>query len=115
VTARPSRASLVAGLLVVALLGYAAVAVALRWWPSAVVAPVIAVMLWRRTARARFAAYVFFSVLAARGALTGVWALPAFALAALALMQTRAAARAWPRLTRRRADGAAGDDRMREP
>jgi hypothetical protein len=94
---------------------YAAVAVALRWWPSAVVALAVAVMLWRRLPRARFAAYVFFSVLAARGALTGVWGLTVFGLAAIALLQTPVATRAWPRVRpgRLRGGGPPPDDRMR--
>ena len=98
-----------------ALLVYAAVAIRLGWWPSAVVAAVVAVMLWRQLPRARFAAYVFLSVLAARGALTGVWGLTVFALAALALLQTPAAVRAWPRLRpgRVRGDDVPPDDRMR--
>jgi hypothetical protein len=87
---------LLAGSLVV----YAAFALGVRQsWVSGFVAPVVAVLLWNRHPRARFAAYVFFSVLGARGALAEVWALPAYALAALALMQTPPALRAWPRLT----------------
>jgi hypothetical protein len=107
--------SLVVVALVISLLVYAGVAVACRWWPSAVVAPLVAALLWRRHRRARFTAYVFFSVLAARGALTGVWALPVYALAAVGLLQTSAARAAWPRLTpgRARDGGPARDDRMR--
>jgi hypothetical protein len=107
--------SLVVGALVVSLLVYSGVAVAHRWWPSAVAAPLVAALLWRRHGRARFSAYVFFSVLAARGVLTGVWALPAYALAALGLMQTPPACAAWPRITPRRTRGepAAPDDKMR--
>jgi hypothetical protein len=110
-----SRPSLVVVALVASLLVYCAVAVTRRWWPSAVVAAVVAALLWRRHRRARFTAYVFFSVLAARGALTGVWALPAYALAAVGLLQTRAACAAWPRLTpgRARGNAPARDDRMR--
>ena|SRR5689334_5133295 len=99
------RPSPVVILLVASLLVYAGVAVTRRWWPSAVIGPLVAVLLWRAHRRARFTAYVFFSVMAARGVLTGVWALPAYALAAVALMQTPAACRAWPRLS----------DRMRRP
>jgi hypothetical protein len=87
---------------------YTLVAAAQRWWPSAVIAPILATLLWTAHRRARFSAYVFFSVMAARGALTTHWALSAYALAAIALMQTPAARRAWPRLTR-------GGDRMRRP
>src|SRR5207247_9179683 len=87
---RPPRPSPVV-VLVASLLVYAGVAVTRHWWPSAVVAPLVAVLLWRRHRRARFTAYVFFSVLAARGALTGVWALPASTLGAVALRQVPAA------------------------
>src|SRR5438105_1745601 len=86
-------------------------AITRHWWPSAVAAPLVAALLWRRHRRARFSAYVFFSVLAARGAITHVWALPLYALAAVGLMQTSAARVAWPRLT----PGRARDGRMRRP
>jgi len=112
-----SRSTAVAAVLVASLLVYAAVAVVYRWWPSAVMAPLLAGLLWRRHRRARFTAYVFFSVLAVRGALTGVWALPAYALAAVGLLQTPAARGAWPRLRAGRVRASAGDpgpdDRMR--
>jgi hypothetical protein len=112
-----SRSTVVAALLPTSLLVYAAVAVAYRWWPSAVMAPLVALLLWRRHRRARFTAYVFFSVLAVRGALTGVWALPAYALVAVGLLQTPAARGAWPRLrpgrVRAPADDLEPDDRMR--
>ena len=101
--------SLVVVVLVTSLLVYSGFAITRHWWPSAVVAPLVAALLWRRHRRARFSAYVFFSVLAARGALTHVWALPVYALAAVSLMQTPAARVAWPRLTRGRTRG----DRMR--
>ena len=101
---------LVAVALVASLLVYAGIAVVRHWWPSAAVAPVLAILLWRGHRRARFTAYVFFSVLAARGALTGVWALPAYALAAVGLLQTPAARGAWPRL---RLGAVRGGDRMR--
>ncbi|HKB24507.1 MAG TPA: hypothetical protein VKG64_05570 [Methylomirabilota bacterium] len=89
----------VAVLLPLALLVYAGVALgAARWWVSGLAAPVIAVLLWRRRSRARFAAYVFFSVVALRGLVGRHWAALAFAAAAVALMQTSAARRAWPRV-----------------
>jgi hypothetical protein len=102
--------------LVVSLLVYAIIAITRRWWPSAVMAPIVAALLWRGHRRARFTAYIFFSVMAARGVLTGVWALPAYALAAIAVLQMPAARAAWPRLTARRrpAERTAADDRMRE-
>ena len=111
------RPSLVVVALVISLLVYAGIAVARHWWPSALMAPLLAALLWRRHRRARFSAYVFFSVLAARGALTGVWALPVYALAAVGVLQTASARAAWPRLTppwRPRGDAPARDDRMRE-
>src|SRR5258708_8278551 len=92
------RPSLVVVVLVTSLLVYSGVAITRHWWPSAVVAPLVAGLLWRRHRRARFSAYVFFSVLAARGAITHVWPLPLYALAAVGLMQSSPAARPWPRL-----------------
>jgi len=81
------------------LLVYAVVALGVRhWWISGAAAPVVAYLLWRAHPRARFAAYVFFSVVALRGALRGSWGALAYALAAIALLQTPAALRAWPRL-----------------
>ena len=86
-------------LLPLALLGYALVAAGVtHWWISGLAAPVVAILLWRVHPRARFAAYVFLSVVALRGALTHRWAAVAFAAAAVALMQTAAARRVWPRL-----------------
>jgi hypothetical protein len=85
--------------LAVALLLYAAVALLEGWWPSAVFAPVVAWLLWRRHRRARFAAYIFFSVMTVRGILTGSWPLVLFALAVIGAFQLPAARRAWPRLT----------------
>jgi len=84
------------------LLAYTAVAAACGWWPSALVAPIVAWLLWRRHPRARFTAYVFFSVMTARALLTTTWPLAAFALGAIGALQLPAARRAWPRLTRRR-------------
>ena len=86
----------------VALLAYAVVALTQGWWLSAAVAPVVAWLLWRRHPRARFAAYIFLSVLAARALITGAWPLLVFALAAIGVLQLPAAQRAWPRLTRGR-------------
>jgi hypothetical protein len=83
-----------------ALLAYAAIALSLGWWPSALAAPIVAWLLWRRHRRARFAAYVFFSMV--RAIVTASWPLTAFALGALGALQLPAARRAWPRLTRGR-------------
>jgi hypothetical protein len=106
--------SFVPSLLVASLLVYCGAAITRHWWPSAVIAPLVAALLWRRHRRARFTAYVFFSVMAFRGALTREWGLIAYALAAVALMQAPAAARAWPRLSpgRGRGDRTARDDRI---
>ena len=85
-----------------ALLAYAALAATQGWWPSAVTAPVVAWLLWSRHRRARFAAYLFFSVMAGRALLTASWPLGAFALGAILVLQLPAARRTWPRLTRGR-------------
>ena len=82
-----------------ALVLYAAVAAIVGWWPSALAAPLVAWLLWHRHARARFAAYIFLSVLAARGLLAHTWPLAAFAVAAIVMLQLPAAHRVWPRLT----------------
>jgi len=81
------------------LLAYSGVAVIHGWWASVVFSPVLAWLLWRRHRRARFAAYIFFSVMAARAWLAGSWPLAVFALGAIAALQLPAARRAWPRLT----------------
>ena len=81
------------------LLVYAVVAVLVaRWWISGVVAPLVAALLWIRHPRARLAAYIFFTVVAARGLIRGAWPLTLFAIAAILLLQTPGARRAWPRL-----------------
>jgi hypothetical protein len=90
----------VAVALPLALLAYTAVALAVGWWLSAAVAPVVAWLLWRRHPRARFTAYVFLSVLTARALLIGSWPLALFALGVIGALQLPAARRAWPRLTR---------------
>ena len=94
-------APLVALLFAAVLLAYTAIALARGWWPSAVASPVVAWLLWRRHRRARFAAYIFFSVMAARALLSASWPLGLFALAAILALQLPAARRAWPRLTPR--------------
>ncbi|HUF93798.1 MAG TPA: hypothetical protein VMR23_15585 [Candidatus Limnocylindria bacterium] len=97
-----------------ALVLYAIVAGAgLYRWSSAVGAVIVAGLLWRRHPRARFAAYVLFSVMAVRGALVGDWATLTLALVAVAVMQTPAAARAWPRL--RPGATRSDSDRMARP
>lgn len=90
--------------------------VALAWlhrWPSGVAALIVAVLLWRRHPRARFSTYILFSVMAARAALAGDWPVLALAVAAILVMQTGAAVRAWPRL--RPGVTRADSDRMARP
>ena len=82
--------------LVLSLGAYAGLAAAQRWWFSAIAASVVALLLWRRHPRARFAAYVFFTALALRLAATGVWALAVYPVIAVGFMQTAAARRLWP-------------------
>jgi hypothetical protein len=96
-----------------ALVVYAAVAVAERWWISVVAAPLVALLLWIRHPRARFSAYVFFTVAAARGLGRGLWPLTLFAAAAILVLQTPGARRAWP-MVRRRGERNGGD-RMAPP
>ena len=108
---RASLRSPVVWTLAASLLVYAGVAVTRHWWPSTIAAPVVAALLAWRHPRARFAAYVFFSVMAIRGVVSGLWALPAYAAVAVALMQTPAARRAWPPLEPGRRPGRG--DRMR--
>ena len=84
--------------LALALAGYATFALVVRWWVSGLAAPVVALLLLARHRRARFSAYVFFSVVVLRGAVTGSWMLAGAAAAAILLLQTPVARRAWPRL-----------------
>ena len=86
------------GAVAVSLLVYAAIAAREQRWGSALAACIVAALLWWCHRRARFAAYVFFTALAVRGAVSGVWALPLYAGLVLAAMQTAPARRAWPRL-----------------
>jgi len=96
----------VVSLLPAALLVYAVLALGLaRWWVSGLAAPVIAFLLWRRHPRARFAAYIFLSVVALRGALTRHWIAFTFAVLAVALLQMPAARQAWPPLRAGRTRG----------
>src|SRR5947208_14550339 len=96
----------VAVVLPLALVAYACVALGVaHWWVSGLVAPVVAFLLWRRHPRARFAAYVFLSVVALRGVLTRHWLAFTFAALAVALMQTAAARRTWPPLRAGRTRG----------
>ena len=105
--ARATVVSVVVG----SLIAYAAVGAYQHRWPSMVAASGVAVLLWCSHRRARFAAYIFFTAAAIRGVVAGAWVLPLYAGIVLALMQTAAARRAWPRLVRGRLRE--GDDRMR--
>jgi len=87
---------------VVALAVYAVFAIAARWWISGLAAPVVAYLLARRHSRARFSAYVFFTVVALRGLVGRSPLVVGFAVAAVLVLQTRAARRAWPSLARPR-------------
>jgi hypothetical protein len=80
------------------LLAYAVVALAGGRWLSGLAAPVVAWLLWRRHARARFSVYVLLTVIGVRALVAGPWWLAAFATAAILLLQAPAARRAWPRL-----------------
>lgn len=103
--------SVVVGAIVGSVVGYAAIAAYQQRWVSTLAASVVAGLLGWSHRRARFAAYIFFTALALRGAVTGVWALPIYGGIVLAAMQTAPARRAWPRLVRGRLLG--GDGRMR--
>ena len=110
-TIRQMRSRPVVVLLPVACVAYAATALAWRHsWVSAVAGGLIAWFLWRRLPRARFAAYIFFSAMAIRGALSGAWPTLAFAVVAVLALQTPAALAAWPRL---RPGAVRGSARMR--
>lgn len=97
---RDAGARAVRGAFAAALVAYAIVAATRGWWPSMLTAPIVAWLLWRQHRRARFTAYIFFSVMSARAALIASWPLALFALASIGLLQLPPARRAWPRLTR---------------
>ena len=95
---RASDVTVVAAL-TLALLGYAWLAVAVaHWWISGLAAPLVAALLVARCARARFSAYIFFSGVGLRGLMTAHWMPVAFAVAAIVLLQSPPALRAWPRV-----------------
>ena len=94
-------------LLPAACVAYAAASLAWRHsWISAVAGALVALFLWQRVRRARFAAYIFFSAMAIRSALTAAWPTLAFAVVAVLALQTPAARAAWPRLRPGRVRGA---------
>jgi hypothetical protein len=93
-SARLARPPLVIVAVVAGLLATSAVHAGLGLWrPSTFVATVIAGLLWAGHRRARFAGYIFFTVLAARGAIGWRWETITLSAVALALMQTAAARR----------------------
>jgi hypothetical protein len=77
---------------------YAGIAIALGRWPSTVGAMIVAWLLWRQHRRARFAAYIFLSMLTVRAVVTRTWPLALFALVLIAALQLPGAHRLWPRL-----------------
>ena len=93
---------LVVGLLPVACLAYAAVALGVGpvgpAWLSAAAALILGWLLWRRHPRARFAAYIFFSALALRAVTSSRWLTLALAVGGVLLLQAPSARDAWPRL-----------------
>ena len=80
------------------LLVYTVVALVKGRWVSGLGAPIVAWLLWSHHARARFSAYVLFTVIAARAVFGGPWWLLVYAATAIVLLQTSAARGAWPRL-----------------
>ena len=103
---------LVVALLPAACVAYAAAALTWRHaWIAAAAGALVALLLWWRHPRARFAAYVFFSAMALRSAVTGAWPTLAFAVLAVLVMQTPPARAAWPRLR----PGRVRSDRMPPP
>jgi hypothetical protein len=89
-------AGLVAAALVQPLLGH--------WRLSSIAAPLVAYLLWSAHRRARFAAYVLLSVMAARGLVGREWWSVALAVAAILVLQLPAARRHCPRLAPRPRD-----------
>jgi hypothetical protein len=86
-------------LLPLAHLAFAAVTLAAGGaWLSAAVASLVAWLLWRRHARARFAAYVYLTMVAARSVVAARWPALAFAIATGLALQTSPALTLWPRL-----------------
>lgn len=69
-----------------------------NWLAYGLAAPYVAALLWRRHARARFAAYVFFTHEALRGLHFRHWDAVAIAVAAILLLQLPAARRWVPSL-----------------
>lgn len=82
-----------------ALVLYAIVALTVgHWWISGAVAPLVAVLLARRHRRARFSAYIVWSVVVLRSVATRHWPLALAGGLAILVLQSPTAARLWPRL-----------------
>jgi hypothetical protein len=95
-----ARRPFVIGLVVVALLAYAGLALFVESRGiSGLAAAIVAWLLGRRHPRARFAAYIFLSAVGLRSVMTEHWATLAFAVILLGVLQIPSARRAWPRLT----------------
>ena len=95
----PERRAPIVWALTVTVLVYAAVALTIgRWWISGAGALVVGWRLWRLHPRARFAAYVLFSVVLLRGAFARGWGSVLFGAVAILALQLPAARRAWPRI-----------------
>ena len=98
----PDRRAPIVWILSALVLAYATVALSVgRWWISGAGALVVAWLLWRRHPRARFAAYVLFSVVLLRSVFTRGWRSALFGAAAILALQLPAAVRAWPRISAR--------------
>jgi len=97
-TARGTGEHVITVTLIAGLLVYAAYAVLVHRWVSAVAAPLVAALLAFRHPRARFSAYVLFSAVALHGLVVRAWPLVACAVAGVLVLQTAPARRAWPRL-----------------
>ena len=95
----PERSAPIVWTLSAVVLAYAAVALGVeRWWISGAGALGVAWLLWRRHPRARFAAYVLFSVVLLRGVFTRGWRSVLFGAAAILVLQLPVARAAWPRI-----------------
>jgi len=102
-----------------ALVAYAVIALARGRWLSGLAAPVVAWLLVRRHRRARFATYVFATVVLVRAAVTRDWWIGAGTLVVIALLQLPSAVREWPRIRpgfpRPHASESDASDRMARP
>ena len=98
--ARDLARGAVVGAVVASVVVYAAIGAYQQRWASLISGSVLVLLLATAHRRARFAAYIFFTAVAIRGVVAGIWILPLYAGVMLLLMQTAPARRAWPRLAR---------------